>query len=116
MPYAQKPIRPHWVPERKPFNTSVDNQKFYNSARWRKVALAFREKNPTCVHCEEKGIVKESEVTDHIKPITNGGAEYDEANLQALCHSCHNSKSGKEGANSRKTRVVTKRSKPNEKK
>lgn len=108
MPNKPKPIRPHWVPERKPFNNSKKNSDFYNSWRWRKTALAYREKNPVCVKCEAEGIIKASEVVDHIKEINNGGARYDESNFQALCHSCHNSKSGKAGAESKKLTVVTK--------
>ena len=35
-------------------------------------------------------------VVDHIKPINEGGARYDFTNLQGLCDSCHNKKSGRE--------------------
>ena len=108
MPNKPKKLKRSWVPERKPFNTSLDNQKFYNSTRWRKVAAGFRDKNPVCIECEKKGIIKPSEVTDHILSIRNGGAKFNEDNLQALCHSCHNIKSGKEGANSRKLTIAKK--------
>ena len=39
---------------------------------------------------------------DHIKPVTKGGAKFDESNLQTLCNSCHATKSGQEGIEYRK--------------
>lgn len=33
---------------------------------------------------------------DHIVPISEGGARYDLANGQCLCHSCHSSKTRRE--------------------
>ena len=40
-------------------------------------------------------------VVDHIKPITEGGAELNVNNLQSLCTMHHNQKSAREG-NARK--------------
>ncbi len=31
-------------------------------------------------------------VTDHITPLAQGGAKYDEANLQTLCRACNSAK------------------------
>lgn len=35
-------------------------------------------------------------MTDHIIPVSMGGAELDPRNFQGLCHTCHNSKSARE--------------------
>ena len=98
MPNKPKPIKRSWVPERKPFQNLNEekNRKVYNSRKWRKFSKDFKERNPVCVKCKEKGIVKASAVTDHIQRVNAGGDHYNEDNLQALCRSCHNSKSGKE--------------------
>ncbi len=100
MPNAPKKLRPHWVPERVPFGRQKDNSKFYNSRPWRKFSKAFREKNPLCTKCKEKGIVTASAVCDHIRGLNyllqNKIDPIQEVECQALCHKCHNSKSGKE--------------------
>ena len=98
MPNKPKRIVPHWVPERQPFKNLNEekNRKIYNTTRWRKFSALYKQKNPYCVKCKENGILKASEVTDHVERINEGGDVYDEKNLQALCKSCHNSKSGKE--------------------
>jgi 5-methylcytosine-specific restriction protein A len=33
-----------------------------------------------------------TKIIDHIKPILDGGDEWDRDNLQGLCESCHNRK------------------------
>lgn len=40
-----------------------------------------------------------SKIVGHIKEISDGGARYDEDNLQALCSACHNRKSAEEKNN-----------------
>lgn len=69
---------------------------FYRTTRWKKLRAWFKQHNPICVECVKEGRVKEMDVVDHIIPIKQGGAEYELSNLQALCHSCHNSKTAKE--------------------
>lgn len=96
MPYKSKIIKRSWVRERKPFQRSKDNSKFYNSWKWRKARKIFIEKNPVCVKCEAEGIVNEAKFVDHIQRIEDGGEKFDEDNLQSLCQFHHNSKSGKE--------------------
>lgn len=68
---------------------------FYDTARWRKASEYFRQKNPWCVDCQKAGIDTLAEHVDHIIPITQGGEQLAESNLQSLCIPCH----------SRKTRV-----------
>ncbi len=98
MPYKPKAIRPHWVPERKPFKNLNEekNRKVYNTRKWRSFSIDYKERNPICVKCEQEGIITASKVTDHIQRVNAGGDHYNENNLQALCKRCHNSKSGKE--------------------
>ncbi len=116
MPNAPKKINRPWVPERIPFKSFNDNSDFYNSHSWRKAAKAHKLKNPVCIKCEEKGIVTAVTVTDHIVRIVDGGAEYDENNLQSLCRSCHSRKSGKEAHGYReKKKETTKPVKSNDK-
>jgi len=96
MPDKPKRKQRPWQPKRVPFKSVVSHQKFYNSRSWREFSRTFRDKNPFCVKCQSKGIVRQSDVADHIIRIKDGGTKFDEGNLQALCHSCHNRKSGKE--------------------
>ena len=98
MPNKTKKLQRPWVPERTPFKNlnSEKNKSVYNNRKWRKFSAAYKKRNPFCVKCEAEGRVTASTVTDHIERINEGGDIYDENNLQALCKSCHNSKSGKE--------------------
>ena len=63
----------------------------YNTTQWRKYRRAYLATHPLCVEC---GNV--AEVVDHIEPVRFGGSFYDSDNHQAMCHRCHNSKSGRE--------------------
>lgn len=60
--------------------------------RWRALRLMYLRQHPLCVNPFglENHIVEATDV-DHITPKRNGGTD-DEANLQALCHSCHSKK------------------------
>lgn len=74
---------------------------FYQSARWREVRAAFLREHPLCVACKGAGLVVVAKVADHIRPLKDGGARFDTANLQALCVSCHNRKTARETAGRR---------------
>ena len=73
-----------------------DMSSFYNSSRWRAIRNYFLKRNPLCVYCKSKDIIKPAEVIDHIVPIKQGGEMYSELNLQALCKRCHDKKSRSE--------------------
>ncbi|MEN1680329.1 MAG: HNH endonuclease signature motif containing protein [Planctomycetota bacterium] len=61
--------------------------------RWDKLSRRFRQENPLCVECLSHGVTTPSQVTDHIVPHRGDEALlWDESNLQALCHTCHNRK------------------------
>ena len=69
---------------------------FYNSPGWRRFAKSYRERFPFCRQCSIEGRTSLTEVVDHIVPRSQGGKDYDENNLQPLCHACHNRKRQKE--------------------
>jgi 5-methylcytosine-specific restriction protein A len=86
-----------WKPKKiRGENSKVDNSKFYQSKRWRKVRAMYVAENPLCVACEKRGLTTAVQEVDHVIPLRFGGAEYDFSNLQSLCKSCHGRKSGKE--------------------
>jgi len=100
MPNKAKPLKRHWIKERKPFQRKNDNSWFYNSKKWRMVSHLFRSNYPFCKECDKKGITKPTEVADHIHGLNyclrNDIDPYLFSQLQPLCHKCHNKKSGKE--------------------
>lgn len=118
MPTLPGPLRKPWIKRTRKEDTrgSVsENQKFYNSFRWRKTAKRYERKQPTCEHCEKRGKVTDATgrlgVTDHIYPVKRilddldvGRINatraqyllYDHVNHQRLCHSCHAKKTRKE--------------------
>lgn len=58
--------------------------------RWTKVRNAFIKANPLCQHCEAKGLVVIATEVDHVVPIpVDPSRRLDPANLSALCHPCH---------------------------
>jgi len=66
----------------------------YNTAAWRKYSRRFRDAARVCVGFMTCG--GGAEVVDHIIPVEQGGAFWDEANHQAMCNGCHNRKRGEE--------------------
>lgn len=60
-------------------------------ARWARFAKAYRERNPLCRPCQARGRLEPTFAVDHIVPLRQGGAKFDEDNLQPLCETCHNS-------------------------
>lgn len=71
---------------------------FYHSREWRKLRQSFLTEHPFCEECRRNGRLTKATVVDHIIPIKQGGPALDENNLQALCASCHGSKSIREGS------------------
>ena len=63
----------------------------YNTTQWRKYRRAYLATNPLCVECG-----RVAEVVDHITSVRLGGDFWAADNHQAMCHVCHNSKSGRE--------------------
>lgn len=78
----------------------------YSSQRWQAIRRVVLGRDPLCVLCLQEGIVRASEVVDHIQSMQDGGAQFDLENLQGLCVICHNRKSQLE-ANARRNSKQT---------
>jgi len=78
-------------------NTTIQRRStdytFYNSRRWRNYSRRFRL---LCEVCEGNGLYEPADVTDHIVPMKQGGAKWNELNHMGMCHSHHNRKRGLE--------------------
>lgn len=59
-------------------------------ARARRISM-----HPLCAECDRRGLVKRTEVIDHIRPLAQGGLDVDE-NVQGLCLLCHAIKTAEE--------------------
>ena len=70
-------------------------------AAWTKFSRNWRQQHPLCGEradgelyaehsvCAAESRVEAATATDHILSMANGGAKYDEDNLQSLCASCN---------------------------
>lgn len=97
MPTLKKTCRRPWQPEHTPQSGRHHaNTEFYQSTAWRKLRAVKLQQQPLCEECLKSGRPTPAQMVDHIRPINKGGASLDLANLQSLCNSCHNRKSGQE--------------------
>lgn len=66
--------------------------------RWSQYSKSYREANPLCVKCLEKGILKVNNCVDHIIPVTGPDDPlfWEPSNHQGLCTACHSEKTAKE--------------------
>lgn len=63
-----------------------------NGGRWRTLRLAIFDRDGyRCRACGKAGRLE----CDHKKPLHEGGAQWDPANLQTLCRGCHIAKHNK---------------------
>lgn len=83
----------------------ADDNFDYNATKWRKDRAAHLAENPLCVLCKKAGILSDATVSDHIKPVRQGGDLWDWSNRQGLCETCHNQKRGRESHSKRNRRV-----------
>lgn len=74
------------------YTRDEDSKAFYNGKDWRALSKRQLQREPLCAECLRAGRVKPAEIADHITPISEGGARYDDENLQSLCKRCHNRK------------------------
>lgn len=79
--------KPCAVHGRRSYNQASSSARGYGYA-WNVRAKAFLRAHPTCVMCGGP-----AQVADHVIPRRAGGSD-DESNLQALCRSDHNRKTG----------------------
>lgn len=62
---------------------------FYASPEWRALVRDIKaERGPWCVRCGSGQRI----IGDHIRELKDGGAALDPANVQLLCHGCHQRK------------------------
>lgn len=62
-------------------------------SRWRKARKRFLAAHPLCVQCKSRNKIVSAAVVDHIIPHRGDSSLFwDESNWQALCKSCHDSK------------------------
>ncbi len=60
--------------------------------RLQKARTELFARDPLCAECKRHGRVTLATQRDHIVPLEEGGAD-DDANVQGLCHACHDVKS-----------------------
>lgn len=96
MPNLPTTTKYKWIRKiKKDYNKSYSDPelaKLYNTTKWRKLRLYYIKRNPLCVMCKEKNIIKKADVVDHIKEVADGGNMWDYRNLQSLCDPHHRSK------------------------
>jgi 5-methylcytosine-specific restriction enzyme A len=62
---------------------------------------ALFEANPLCVVCLEHGRIVVATIRDHVIPLAEGGRD-EEANIQAICGECHDTKTQAESRRGRR--------------
>ena len=69
-------------------------------SRWAKARKTYLTRNPLCVTCSGRHIVRAATVVDHIIPHRGDQKLFwdVEGNWQALCKRCHDSKTARESA------------------
>jgi 5-methylcytosine-specific restriction protein A len=60
------------------------------SAAWSKFAAIYRRRNPICQKCGKAAFI-----IHHIRPLSEGGQQFDEGNLMSLCFRCHEAEHGR---------------------
>lgn len=66
---------------------------FYLTPAWRAAReLALALGNHQCAHCGRRACVL---YVDHIRELTDGGAPFEQSNLEPLCGACHTRKTGR---------------------
>lgn len=81
-------IRPKFHRPRKPVRMAdkAERDRFYGSAYWARVRLAYLAEHPVCAECKRK----DATIVHHVKErLDRPDLQYDWANLQGLCSPCH---------------------------
>lgn len=85
-----------------------DDASFYDSPRWRALRRLVLAADPFCRYCKAENLATESNIADHIIPVSLGGDKWDRNNLQGICTRHHNIKSSYEGKCTSLTDLKTK--------
>lgn len=64
---------------------------------WQRIRERILKRDPCCMLCRLKGIIRESVQVDHKVPLHDGGSNGDD-NLQGICLECHRIKTASEGS------------------
>ena len=103
MARTPKHRRLNFLPKKKHQSDRKWKNPWYNTHRWRELRSLFLNENPLCVECEKEGLAILGNVVDHKQRVASGKTDaekqrlmWDWDNLQTMCDTCHNSKSGKE--------------------
>lgn len=83
------PARLKTQPNRLTNGTQVGQVVRVAGSRWKRIRLEHLAEEPLCRMCCNQERVTLANEVDHIKPLWEGGREYDRDNLQSLCSSCH---------------------------
>ena len=84
------------LPNRLSNGSQVGQVSRVGGSRWKRIRLEHLAEEPLCRSCKKHDRVTLAEEVDHIKPLWEGGQEYDRDNLQSLCKNCHIDKTSKE--------------------
>ena len=106
IPGEQRHCPEHYRVDKGGFSGKIINpgrEAFYNSKAWRTTRNEFIRLNPMCVKCNSEDVERLADVADHIIDWQEGGDKYSHDNLQGLCHSHHNRKTGRQASAKRGT-------------
>jgi len=80
------------------YHRSEPSKRFYHSTAWKKAREIIKIRdNGLCQQCLKDKRITIGTIVDHIIPIKQDwNKRLDEDNLQLLCQSCHNKKTGNE--------------------
>lgn len=95
--------RNEWQSQERYYDRHQRNKKsdtFYHSAAWKKARNVIKVRdNGLCQECLRDKRITIGTIVDHIIPLKQDWHKrLDESNLQLLCQSCHNKKTGTERA------------------
>ena len=75
---------------------AVEYNRWYKTARWKKNRAHYLHKNPLCVQCKGRGIIKAATIVDHVTPHKGDPVLFwDQTNWQGLCKRCHDRKTAR---------------------
>lgn len=89
--HKQSLTRP-WIPQQTRATKMEDRPRSadeYHTARWTRESKAFKQAHPLCARCQSNGIIRQTEVTDHIIPAEIYGDFWDQKNWGPLCRRCN---------------------------
>jgi 5-methylcytosine-specific restriction protein A len=79
------------------FRPNLEVRRWYRTARWARLRAKALAKQPFCPECEAAGRpVTDTTDVDHVIPHRGDPVKFWEGPLQALCASCHSTKTRRE--------------------